>query len=509
MCGIVGCRSENSISVDETQLRQRLRKIKHRGPDDEGEVKGQSGWLGHRRLSIIDVSGGKQPISNEAGTIHIAFNGEIYNYQELKKKLSNHGFKTNTDTEVIIHLYEEFGPEAVKLLDGMFAFAIFDGDELFLARDPLGIKPLYYAKCDESLYFASEIKALYDLRAVHEFPPGHWYHSAIGFQKYFEVQNPTEPKLKSDSWKVDQAQDTDLELTATRLRDCMRNAVFKRLMSEVPVGVFLSGGLDSSIIAYLAKEGLERLETFSIGMDGSEDLYYSDIVSKFIGSKHRCRIISQEEILKALPEVIYYLESFDAALVRSAIANYFLAELAKDSVKVVLSGEGADELYAGYHYLKNFNRSEDLKRELIQITAELHNTNLQRTDRMTMAHGLEGRVPFLDLKSLELALSLSTSIKLSNTRSVEKWILRKAFEGLLPDEVVWRTKQKFSKGCGSAEVVKQLAEAQISDAEFEREKYGCDAIKLKSKEELYYYRIFREFYDPKSIISTIGRSRSL
>jgi asparagine synthase (glutamine-hydrolysing) len=412
---------------------------------------------------------------------------------------------------VIIHLYEEFGPESVKLLDGMFAFAIFDGDELFLARDPLGIKPLYYAKYGESFYFASEIKALHDLGTVYEFPPGHWYHSAIGFQKYFEVQATTEPKLKSDSGKVDQFQDTDLELTATRIQDCIRNAVFKRLMSEVPVGVFLSGGLDSSIIAYLAKEGLERLETFSIGMDGGEDLYYSDIVAKFIDSKHHRRIISQDEILKALPEVIYYLESFDTALVRSAIANYFLAELAKDSVKVVLSGEGADELYAGYHYLKNFNRSEDLNRELIQITAELHNTNLQRTDRMTMAHGLEGRVPFLDLESLELALSLSTSIKLSTTpsRSVEKWILRKAFEGLLPDEVVWRTKQKFSKGCGSAEVVKQLAEAQISDAEFEGEKYVCDSIKLKSKEELYYYRIFKEFYDPNSMISTVGRSRSL
>jgi asparagine synthase (glutamine-hydrolysing) len=397
--------------------------------------------------------------------------------------------RTHTDTEVIVHSYEEHGPECVKLFDGMFAFALVDGDELFLARDPLGVKPLYYALVDGRLYFASEIKALLPIsHDILEFPPGHWFHSKLGWKKYFDLAR----------WADGAAPPDDPEAL---VRNLLTASVTKRLVSDVPVGVFLSGGLDSSLIAALMSEHIPKLHSLSVGTSLGQDPLYARKVAQHLGTIHHEYIYTEAEMLKILPRVIYHLESFDFALVRSAIANYFVARLAQDFVKVVLVGEGADELFGGYHYLKEISDAAHLRRELLAITARLHNSNLQRVDRMTMAHGLEGREPYLDLDLIALAFAIPAPLKRHN--GIEKYILRKAFEGVLPHEILWREKEKFSRGAGSALVFEQIAEREISDREFERERHLPNSITLRSKEELYYYRIWKRFF-PDTVIQCLG-----
>jgi len=282
-------------------------------------------------------------------------------------------------------------------------------------------------------------------------------------------------------------------------------------MSDVPLGVFLSGGLDSSIIAALVAAELPQVHSFSVGMAGSRDLEYAREVARHLGTIHHEELYTTQDMLDVLPEVIYYLESFDPALVRSAVANYFLARLARRYVIVVLSGEGADELFSGYSYLKPFGASPALERELVDITAELHNRNLQRLDRMTMAHGLEGRVPFLDRRFVEFSFSVPIEHKLYGGETVEKWALRKAFEDMLPSAVVWRAKEKFAEGAGSARIFERLANAEISDEQFRRETgdtFEETGHLIYSKEELYYYRIFRRYFNA-STVPLVGFSRSL
>jgi len=493
MCGIAGYFDlERTSSRKPIPVAAMLEKLQHRGPDDSGVWQSERAALGHTRLSIIDVPGGHQPIANEDGSLHIVYNGEIYNFQNLRATLaSRHRLRTRTDTEVVIHCYEEHGPDCVKLFDGMFAFALADGDELFLARDPLGVKPLYYAIVDGRLYFASEIKALLSVtEQIKEFPPGHWYHSALGWRQYFDL----------DAWAASAIEHrlSDPERT---LRDSLTAAVEKRLVSDVPVGVFLSGGLDSSLIAALMKQHIPTLHSFSVGTAHGQDPLYARRVADYLGTVHHEYIYTEAEMLTILPTVIYHLESFDFALVRSAIANYFVARLARDFVKVVLVGEGSDELFGGYHYLKEITDEERLHRELVTITSRLHNTNLQRVDRMTMAHSIEGREPYLDLDLLKTALAIPPELK--QRHGVEKWVLRKAFEGALPDEILWRQKEKFSRGAGSALVFEQIAEREISDGEFERERHLPNGLTLRSKEELYYYRIWRRFF-PDSVIECLS-----
>jgi asparagine synthase (glutamine-hydrolysing) len=375
MCGIAGVLGSEIRCGD---LNLMLSRLAHRGPDDRDKCTHNCAKLGHVRLSIIDVEGGRQPMFNEDGTICIVFNGEIYNHRTLRTSLeSAHTFTTHTDTEVILHLYEEFGEKCLTLLDGMFAFAISDANRgLFLARDPLGIKPLYTSWQGDCVYFASEIKAIQDLvDDYEEFPAGHYYLTGCGQQRYFCVGD-MESKAPVE------------ECALTQVRRLLETAVIKRLMSDVPLGVFLSGGLDSSIIAAIAAKHVPNLKTFSVGTDDSEDRACADICSEFLGTDHYEKTYSLDDMLAALPKVIYHLESYDAALVRSAIPNYFVSKLASEHVKVVLSGEGADELFSGYHYLKDLD-NVDLYTELLHITNALHNTNLQRCDRMSMAHGLE------------------------------------------------------------------------------------------------------------------------
>ena len=501
MCGIAGAYKKSAAEP----VKRMTDQLMHRGPDGSGIDCAGEATLGHTRLAILDVESGQQPMRQ--GQRWISYNGEIYNHQNLRTRfLAGHVFRTHTDTETALHMYARYGPRCVEWLDGMFALAIVDDDGLYLARDPLGIKPLYYGAQDGTLYFASEIKALAKVtRDVHEFPAGHWYHTTTGLRHYRAREaTPGQPEQRGNL--------TDPQQALPVIRDTLRRAVHKRLMSDVPLGVSLSGGLDSSIISALACEAVDRLDSFAVGMDGSSDLLAAREVAAFLGTRHHEFVYTEREILDALPDILFHRESFDPALVRSAVANYFLARLSSEHVKVILGGEGADELYAGYAYLGEIDQPRQLQAELVSITASLHNTNLQRTDRMSMAFGLEMRVPFLDMASVRLALGLPAAWKLHRTDRREKALLRNAFAELLPDRIVKRPKEKYSAGAGSAHVMARLADEAVSDADFVAERTRLKAewdYDLPNKEALYYYRVLRSCFSDESVFPTMGASRSL
>lgn len=496
MCGICGVLN---AELDEP-VELMTRRIRHRGPDGAGVKVVANSTLGHTRLAIIDVEGGHQPM--QAGKAWVVFNGEIYNHNELRQKfLPDANFENNSDTEVLPHLYQCYGPDFVRWLVGMYAFVIKTEKDFLIARDPIGIKPLYWAREGKKIFFASEIKALVGFsKNIREFPAGHYFHSKTGLHRFYRLAEGSPPITETE------------EQARKAIAETIRRAVLRRLMSDVPLGVSLSGGLDSSIIAALAREDLDQLHTFAVGVEGSEDLQAARLVAKQLDTNHYELVYSESDMLGIIPEVIYALESFDPALVRSAIPNYFLAKLAADHVKVFLTGEGADELYAGYDYLADFKEPQALEDELSYITGSLHNTNLQRADRISMAHGLEARVPFLDVDSIALAFNLPAEWKLHQPGKAPKHLLRQAFRDFLPDAIVNRPKQKFSKGAGSSEILALRAEQEISDTEFAGEHQRLAKqydVHLKNKEALYYYRIMREHFDDEHILPNIGHSRSL
>ena len=494
MCGIITIYGNNANHW-EADLDAMLDKLSHRGPDDHGTYVGSNIAMGQTRLSIVDVAGGKQPIFSEDGRKCVICNGEIYNYPVLKNELRQHRFCTNSDSEVIIHLFEEEGEKSVSRLDGMFAFILYDGEDILVARDPLGIKPLYYGWKEGCLFFASEFKVLDGVvDRVQEFPPGHYYSSKNGLVQYYCLPEVT-------AWEDDIHEITD------RLHEILSKAVQKRWMSDVPLGCFLSGGVDSSLISAVSKQHFDHLDTFSVGLEGvAIDLEYARKAADFLGTNHHEYIYAKDEVLEALPDVIYHLESFDPALIRSAIPCYFVSRLASDYVKVILTGEGADEVFAGYHYIKRFKNMADVHNETVRILTGLHNMNLQRVDRATMAHSIEGRVPFLDIDFVEYAMSIDPKLKLAGKKSrIEKWLLRQAFSDYLPKEILWRPKIEFAAGCGSERLITNLVEDEISDAEFEKEKALHKDAKILSKEELYYFRIFRSFFNTDGEIEAIGR----
>lgn len=494
MCGIAGVLKKQ----DTEAVGRMLEKIHHRGPDGRGIKNLVNGTLGHTRLAIIDVEGGRQPMGFD--DTWVTFNGEIYNFRELAvEHLSDVALKTRSDTEVLVRMYQKMGPRCVEYLRGMFAFAIIQGDEYFLARDPLGIKPLYCCETNEDFYFASEIKALSEVcDNIREFPAGYWFHSKEGWHSFYELETQT-------------TNFSDENAAIHKIHETLEDAVRLRMIADVPVGISLSGGLDSSIISLLASRETEQLHSFAVGMEGSEDLAAAQKMAKLLHTRHHERVYTEPEMLNILPKVIYHLESFDPALVRSAIPNYFLAEMASKTVKVILTGEGADELFAGYDYMHTYNEPERLQKEMCNITSALHNTNLQRADRISMAFSLEARVPFLDTESVALGLSLPAEWKAHQDRP-PKHLLREAFKNDLPEEIINRPKQKFSQGAGSSDVISRIVDAQITNAELESERarllYDWN-YRLQNREALYYYRILSRFFNDQWIFPTIGVSRSL
>ena len=492
MCGICGYFGANVAHRPLPML-----QLKHRGPDDEGIVTGSNYKFGHTRLAIVDVANGHQPMLNEDNTLCIVFNGEIYNHRSLRAHLKQaHDFRTECDTEVILHLFEEEGVDGLQKLDGMFALAIATPDRIILARDPVGIKPLYFQEDGDNLFFASELKAFYHSRTpVVELKPGTIYCSMTRYYPYYELPWEFERPM---SW----------EECLAGLRREIKAAVNKRLMSDVPLGSFLSGGLDSSIITALVKSEREQLHTFSVATEQSSDREYARLAARRLGTQHHEYLISPAEVKKALPTIIYHLESFDRSLVRSAVANYFLAKIAASEVKVVLTGEGADELFAGYHYLDQYHDPDALNQELWRITRDLYNTNLQRTDRMTMAHGLEARVPFLDIAVIRLAMQIPAAFKRDLAKGDAKLCLREAFRGeaLLPPEIINRRKEKFSDGSGMSAVLETITVESIPEGGFYKELER--GTSLHSREEYYYFQIYCSFFGREAALNLVGRSRS-
>jgi len=503
MCGIAGC-----FGIRDTKtINRMLDALPHRGPNDRGLYTSDNIVFGHTRLSIVDVAKGHQPILANEGKTGIICNGEIYNFRELRKELtSKYQFTTDSDTEVILHLYQEKGPECVRDLDGMFAFAIFDDDDFMLARDPIGIKPLYYGYVDNKLYFSSELGAmtLAKVEEVHEFPAGHYYTPKDGFVQYYQIPEVQDYLMM------------DVEKTCKLIRETFIQAIKKRLLSdkEIHVGSFCSGGIDSSLVAAIAAEEIPNLHTFVVGMvdengNESDDLKASRIAAKHIGSRHHELVFTEDEYYEALPVVINKLESYDPSLVRCAVPCYFTCKLAADYVTVVLTGEGADEIFTGYHYMKHYP-IDKLNQEAKRCISNLHNINLQRADRMGMYFSLELRVPFLDTAMVDLAMRIPPELKIKQLESgddmIEKWILRKAFDGTgyLPDDILWRYKVQYTQGAGCESLGEKLAEAEISEEEFERVKVENPKAIINSREAAYYFKIFRQFHPQDSILSSIG-----
>ncbi|BAS28873.1 asparagine synthase B [Limnochorda pilosa] len=522
MCGIAGGFGRPNAPTVERMLT----RLHHRGPDDQGTWASAGIVLGHTRLSIIDLETGHQPIASEDGRVVAVVNGEIYNYRELRARLQagGHRFCTQSDSEVLVHLYEDRGPAMVEEFDGMFALVLHDraSGRLLLARDPLGIKPLYGGVAGETFYFASEIGALLEATdRVWEFPEGTRLvlEPSAPLDGLKDAPGPDDTYALEPYWQIPEGPPdvSDPRTALEGVRERLRRAVGKRLLADVPVGVFLSGGLDSSLIAAWARRLTSgTLHSFAVGQRGSDDLRYAAQVAAALGTEHHEYTYGAEDLEEALPTVIRHLESYDPALVRSAVPTYFVSRLARRHVKVVLSGEGADELFAGYEYLRRMDRQR-LHRELRTVTAALHNTNLQRVDRMSMAHALEARVPFLDLEMIRWAFRLDPSVKLRGAEQVEKWVLRQAAEGLLPPEVVHRGKAKFAHGTGTSGLLRKIARRRVAledlrQAQRRAERAGSPVsarAPARSREELLYYRIFREHFPQEAVLHTVGRTRSV
>ncbi|WP_371059753.1 asparagine synthase (glutamine-hydrolyzing) [Rhodosalinus sp. 5P4] len=494
MCGFVALWNIG----DEALAQKMVTKIAHRGPDAVEVVRGRGApvVMAHCRLSIIGPEDGRQPIY-DAGDLLVA-NGEIYNHADLRAILGESAFETESDSESILHLFRAGELRWVSRLDGMFAFVLATKTRIIAARDPLGIKPLYMARIGEGLAFASELKAFDGVAvdAVESIGPGMLYDSRDGLRQWYRTPHGAaeeEPGL-------------DIEAVAGELRLVLEEAVAKWMLADVEVGSFLSGGLDSSIIAALAARLSPRpLKTFAVGTEGSADLRAAREVARHIGADHYEDSFTPEDVARVLPHVIYHLESADVDLVRSAVPTHFAARLARRHVKAVLTGEGADELFAGYTYHHAYvDHPRELADELTRSLNAMHNINLQRVDRVTMAESLEARTPFLDRDLIDFAQSIPATLKMRRTdpaarestgETTEKWILRKAVADLLPESLVWRKKAQFDEGSG---LVAALDEAL-------RIVTGSSAPLDRAAEGALYERLLREAYEtPERILAQAG-----
>ncbi|MCB2181904.1 MAG: asparagine synthase B [Desulfobulbaceae bacterium] len=504
MCGIAGCFGKK----DETTINRMLDALSHRGPDDRGVHSSKNMVLGHTRLSIVDAEHGHQPILSKDESKGVISNGEIYNFQAIRRRFKKkYPFRTHADSEVILALYDQRGPDGVRELDGVFALALFDSDRntFMLARDPIGIKPLYYGYRDDVIYFGSELEAmsLAGVEEIREFPPGHYYTPAGGFIRYYWLP------------KVDKRPLAEIEAIGIRIRKTFRQSVKKRLLADpqVPVGAFCNGDLDSSIIAAIAAREMPGLHTFVVGMcdeHGNEpdDFKPARVAADHIGSIHHEMTFSESEYYEALHRVIHKLESYDPALVRCSVPCFFACKLASEYVTVALTGEGANELFAGYNYMKRFPLAQ-INEEGRRCIENLHNINLQRIDRMAMYFNLQLRLPFLDKEMIALAMKIPADLKIKEQDDglkIDKWIFRQAFaqSGLLPDEIIWRHSGQSNSDSVCTLLGEKLADKEIDDEEFARLRHDYPGAIINSKEAALYFRIFRQFHPQDSILHSIG-----
>jgi asparagine synthase (glutamine-hydrolysing) len=503
MCGILAIIGKGK---DEKIVKQLSKRMSHRGPDESDTHISRNGHiLSHERLSIIDLHTGRQPIqgSSTAWMIH---NGEIYNHQELRQGiLKDHTFRTKSDSEVIVHLYEKFGYDFVDRLDGDFAFVVIDGDDYIAGRDPLGVKPLYYGMDERGrMYFASEMKPITDqCKTFATFPPGHYYTPSTGFVKYYKPEYEDFTKANK-------------ELDLSLIREKLTEATRKRLMTDVPIGVLLSGGLDSSLISSIAARLLKEkeLHSFSIGLDAdSPDAKAARKVADFLGTKHHEVHFTIEQGIAILDKLIWHLETYDVTSIRASTPMYFLSKAITDlGVKVVLSGEGADEIFGGYLYFRNAPSTIDFQKETIERVQKLFTADLLRADKSTMANGLEVRVPFLDKAFLDTAMLINGEEKQPKTHDdIEKYILRKAFDTpekpYLPTEVLWRQKEQFSDGVGYSwvDTLIDFCSSQVTDKQMDLATELFPYNTPSTKEAYYYRTIFHKYYPQVSAAQTVRK----
>ena len=505
MCGIVAAFGLSQSEKIRNQVLEMSGKIRHRGPDWSGIYSSKNAILAHERLSIVDPKSGKQPLYSKDKNLILAANGEIYNHQEIKSNLkSNYEFLTNSDCEVILALYNEKGSDFLEDLNGIFSFALYDEKKDFylIARDHMGIIPLYMGWDKEDNFFvASELKALEGFcKEIKLFPPGHYFSSEDGKLTKWYLRNWEKyENVKENSTNISQ------------IRESLSKAVKRQLMSDVPYGVLLSGGLDSSITTAIAKTYCQnRIETkdqkkawwpslhsFSVGLKDSPDLLAAKKASEYIGTIHHEIIFTVQEGLDAIKDVIYHLETYDVTTIRASTPMYLMARVIKSmGIKMVISGEGADEIFGGYLYFHKAPNAEEFHKETTRKLNKLHLYDCLRANKSLAAWGIEGRVPFLDKEFLDVAMSVNPSDKMISEDKMEKWILRKAFEDLLPDEIVWRQKEQFSDGVGYnwIDKLKELVNEKVSDDLFEKTKEKFPINPPLNKEEFYYRSIFKSLF---------------
>lgn len=517
MCGIV-CLfdAKQKTEILRPQVLEMSKKIRHRGPDWSGIFQDEKVIFSHERLAIVDPTSGKQPLFTKDKKVVLAVNGEIYNHQELRKEFPDYEFQTQSDCEVILALYQRDGKDFLEKLNGIFAFALYDIEkEIYLVgRDHMGICPLYQGwDKNGNYYVASELKALEGIcKTIENFLPGHFLYSKDGY----EMQQ----WYKRDWTDYNNVKDNATDIS--RIRKALEDAVHRQLMSDVPYGVLLSGGLDSSIIAAVtAKYSRNRIESgdtqeawyprlhsFAVGLEGSPDLVAAQKAADHIGSIHHEVHFTVQEGLDAVRDVIYHLETYDVTTIRASTPMYLLARVIKSmGIKMVLSGEGSDELFGGYLYFHKAPNAKEFHEETVRKLGKLHLYDCLRANKSLMSWGIEGRVPFLDKEFMDVAMTMNPKDKMISKADgkMEKWVLRKAFEDLLPESIAWRQKEQFSDGVGYSWIdsLKEVAEKEVTDEMMTNSKFRFPLNTPQNKEEYRYRTIFEEHFPSETAAATV------
>ena len=522
MCSILGILD---LRTDPARLRelalQLSKKMRHRGPDWSGVYAGAEAILVHERLAIVDIENGAQPLYSGDRRKILAVNGEIYNHQQLERELAEpYEFATRSDCEVILALYEQRGTSFLNDLNGIFAFVLYDEarHRYLIARDPIGVMPLYTGRDEHgNFYVASELKALVPIcKTIEDFPPGHFLDSEIGHAvRYYDPQ-----------WRSYDAV-AGKRVDLGELRYSLERAVERQLMCDVPYGVLLSGGLDSSVISALAQRhsknrvedgGLSpawwpQLHSFAIGLEGSPDLAAARTAAKAIGTIHHELHFTVQEGIDALADVIYHIESFDTTTVRASTPMFLMARRIKSmGIKMVFTGEGSDEIFGGYLYFHKAPNAREFHEENVRKLDKLYKYDCLRANKSMAAWGLEARVPFLDREFLDVAMSFDAADKMiTPARPMEKWVLRKSFDGLLPDSILWRQKEQFSDGVGYSWIdsLKALAEKEVADGELERAHFRFPVNTPKTKEAYFYRSIFERHFPSEAAVRCVPEGPSV